>query len=59
MESSEKCCIVCGQKQVEGIAIWKAFICQSCEQEMVQTDVLDDKYPFFVERMKQIWKMEA
>ncbi|MEW9672653.1 sigma factor G inhibitor Gin [Ammoniphilus sp. 3BR4] len=59
MESNPKHCIVCEETGKEGISIWEAFICQSCEQEMVQTDVMDAKYPFFIEKMKNIWKMEA
>lgn len=53
-------CIVCGEERSAGIAICEQFICQSCEQEMVKTDVRDEKYPFFIRQMKQIWfKMEA
>ncbi|RXT08981.1 sigma factor G inhibitor Gin [Ammoniphilus sp. CFH 90114] len=59
MDLKEKNCIVCGESNKEGIFIWEAFICQSCEQEMVHTDVMDAKYPFFIEKMKNIWKMEA
>jgi len=49
-------CIICGcQKEKEdGIYIVSEFICKSCEMEMVQTDVKDDKYPYFINRMKQI-----
>ncbi len=48
-------CIVCGEDRTVGIAICEQFICQPCEQEMVKTDVLDEKYPFFIRQMKQIW----
>lgn len=59
MEKQIRGCIVCGKQKEEGIAIWNSFICDQCEQEMVHTDVMDAKYPFFVEKMKLIWKMEA
>ena len=59
MDQDKRCCIVCGNHQEIGISIWTSFICHNCEQEMVHTDVLDDKYPFFIQRMKQIWKLEA
>jgi hypothetical protein len=50
-------CIICGlPKEVgEGIVIVSGFICGSCETEMVQTDVQDAKYPFFIHQMKQLF----
>jgi len=55
MENSVQSCIVCGQQCAIGIAICDQFICHSCEQEMVKTDVHDEKYPFFIKQMRQIW----
>ncbi|EXX86141.1 Inhibitor of sigma-G Gin [Paenibacillus darwinianus] len=49
------CCIICGQFKETGIRIVKEFICEACEFEMVRTDVKDEKYPFFVHQLKQIW----
>ncbi|MFM1655422.1 sigma factor G inhibitor Gin [Brevibacillus sp. B_LB10_24] len=51
-------CIVCGEERTVGIAIWDQFICHPCEQEMVKTDVLDEKYPFFIKQMRRIWLKE-
>ena len=48
-------CIICGLEKQEGIVIISEFICDTCEAEMVQTDVKDAKYPFFIHQMKQIW----
>lgn len=48
-------CIVCRTPKVEGIAICGEFICEECEFEMVRTDVMDEKYPFFIKQMRQIW----
>lgn len=56
MEQVEtKTCIVCGQQKTEGITVVTAFICHSCESEMVQTKVEDERYPFFVRQLKQLW----
>jgi len=55
MMDRNKRCIVCGEERMNGIAIWQQFICQPCEQEMVNTDVSDEKYPFFIHQMRQIW----
>ncbi|MFC4768512.1 sigma factor G inhibitor Gin [Effusibacillus consociatus] len=55
-ESSQtRVCIVCREPKSEGIRIWEQFVCVSCEREIVQTDVEDEKYPFYIERMKGIW----
>ncbi|GMK48455.1 hypothetical protein PghCCS26_55850 [Paenibacillus glycanilyticus] len=50
-------CIICGEHKAEGegIRIVSEFICESCESEMVRTDVKDAKYPFFIHQMKQIF----
>ncbi|WP_018131808.1 sigma factor G inhibitor Gin [Effusibacillus pohliae] len=48
-------CIVCREQKPQGIRIWGQFVCLSCERDIVQTDVEDEKYPFYIERMKQIW----
>lgn len=53
-EYSDNVCIICEQHKKEGIYIVSEFICESCEAEMVHTDVKDDKYHFFIHQMKQI-----
>lgn len=54
-DNAHKTCIVCGEEKDEGITIVTQFICHSCESTIVQTKVEDEKYPFFVRRMKQLW----
>ncbi len=51
-------CIVCDKLQLEGIVVLDEFICDQCEREMVQTHVEDEKYPYFVFRMRKIWLKE-
>lgn len=48
-------CMICDQPRTEGIHICEAFICGDCEREMVETDVSDARYPYFIMRMRQIW----
>lgn len=56
MEREEaKTCIICGQPREEGIQVVTEFICSSCENEMVHTQVEDEKYPFFVRQLRQLW----
>ncbi|CAI6084856.1 hypothetical protein COHCIP112018_04478 [Cohnella sp. JJ-181] len=48
-------CIVCGERDREGIRIMSSFICHPCESEMVNTPVEDQRYPYFVQQLKQLW----
>lgn len=51
-----KTCMVCGRPQANGITVAaEFFICESCEAEMVNTSVEDEKYPFFVRQLKPLW----
>ncbi|MEB3102385.1 sigma factor G inhibitor Gin [Ferviditalea candida] len=54
-EQRDSTCIICKQEKSDGIKIYFRFICSDCEKEMVQTDVQDTKYLFFIDRMRQIW----
>lgn len=54
-ERTERTCIICGEPKTEGIHIVSEFICDTCEAEMVHTDVQEEKYHFFIHQMKQIW----
>ena len=54
-EPEELTCIICEQQRKEGIVICGQLICEQCEQEMLHTDVLDEKYPFFITQMKRVW----
>lgn len=48
-------CLVCEEIKTDGINICEQFICESCEREMVETDVQEPKYPVFVKRLRGIW----
>lgn len=53
--TTDQICMICERKSEVGIHLVSSFICCNCEQEMVATDVMDERYPFFVARMKQIF----
>ncbi|GFR38383.1 carnitine-CoA ligase [Insulibacter thermoxylanivorax] len=55
MEQNAEVCIICGRDQQTGILICDQLICEQCEQEMIRTDVKEEKYHFFVDQMKKIW----
>lgn len=48
-------CAICELQREEGIRIASSFICSTCEYEMVKTDVLDEKYPYFITQMRHIF----
>jgi hypothetical protein len=54
-EAERRTCIVCGEPKESGITIVTEFICTLCESEMAHTPVEDEKYPFFVRQLKQLW----
>lgn len=54
-----KICIICGLKKYDGIKIHSGFICDACEEEIVHTEVSNEKYPFFIKKMKEIWLKNA
>ncbi len=54
-KTERRLCIVCNHEHEDGIEIWGQFICRSCENEMVNTEVGDKKYPYFIRQMRQIW----
>lgn len=56
MESEDtKTCIVCGESKLEGITIVTQFICMSCESDIVRTNAEDERYSFFVHRLRKLW----
>ncbi|OGX68488.1 MAG: hypothetical protein A2189_05830 [Paenibacillus sp. RIFOXYA1_FULL_44_5] len=52
---SLKTCTICALKKMYGITLGSGFICDTCEAEMVRTDVKDKKYLFFINRLRLIW----
>lgn len=54
-----KVCVMCGFEKDEGIIIHSGFICEECEFEIVHTDVTDEKYLYFIKRMKTLWLKNA
>lgn len=52
-------CIVCGAADREGIRILARLICESCEREIVKTDVGDARYPYFIHQLRSLWHGET
>lgn len=57
--NDSKLCVMCGEHKKNGIIINSGFICDECEHEIVHTNVGDEKYPFIIKRMKNLWIKNA
>jgi len=55
----KKICVMCGHKEKDGIMVQQGFICDDCANEIVHTEVEDEKYAFFIEKMKALWTKNA
>lgn len=47
----EKTCFVCETKQTNGIAIGGQFMCETCERDVVSTDMNDERYLYYLNRL--------
>lgn len=47
-------CIVCEEPKLEGIRLRNSFFCQACEHNMVHTEVREQKYRYYVEKLKSL-----
>lgn len=52
-------CIICRKPKAQGIRICYQMICEECETEIVNTEVSDERYPYFIHQMRQIWYKES
>lgn len=49
-------CYLCAkEKQSLGFQIKESYVCQSCEEKLVQTGVSDINYDYYIERFKDLW----
>lgn len=52
-QKKEKCS-VCEQKQENGIHICDIYICESCEREIVNSDVTDEFYRYYLQKLRKL-----
>lgn len=52
--TTRQICQICQEEKKEGIVIYQAFICSECEQEMIMTEPEDERYQYFVKKLKAI-----
>ncbi|GEL78283.1 sigma factor G inhibitor Gin [Tenuibacillus multivorans] len=54
MESkSMKQCKICEEWKTEGIYLFISFICSNCEKEILETDPTDERYQYYVDRLRR------
>ncbi|MFN7253052.1 MAG: sigma factor G inhibitor Gin [Anaerobacillus sp.] len=47
-------CSVCEQKQEAGIHICDIYICEACEREIVSSDVSDEFYRYYLQKLRKL-----
>jgi len=47
-------CIICDERNTLGIHLYKQFICASCEHNIIHTDAREEKYHYYVNKLKHI-----
>ncbi|MGE8207440.1 sigma factor G inhibitor Gin [Heyndrickxia sp. NPDC080065] len=57
-ENIRKTCIICDQSKERGFHLYTSFICSDCEKDIIQTDINDPKYRFFINQLKLVTKPE-
>lgn len=56
MESIEsmELCGICEEEKANGIHLYKLFICYECERNMIHTEPKEEKYRYYLKKLKNI-----
>lgn len=54
MDTDKKICGICGEQKEIGIHLYTLFICSPCEQEMIHTDPSDQRYRYFLKKLRAV-----
>lgn len=47
-------CIICEKIRMSGIHIFDQFICNDCENTLIRTDTDDDRYKYYLKKMRKV-----
>ena len=47
-------CGICEEEKVEGIHLYRLFICCECERNMIYTEPREEKYNYYLQKLKNI-----
>jgi len=47
-------CGICEEKKEQGIHLYNLFICTECEHNMIHTEPREEKYDYYLKKLKNI-----
>ncbi|MCM3762611.1 sigma factor G inhibitor Gin [Alkalihalobacillus oceani] len=47
-------CVLCKQQKEDGIQLCEVHVCEECEQKLVDVNVDDEVYPFYVVELRRL-----
>jgi len=47
-------CGICEEVKREGLKIYRLFICSDCERNMIHTEPREEKYAYYLTKLKNI-----
>lgn len=51
-------CIICEEGKADGIHLYTSFICEQCEYNMIHTDAREEKYRYYINKLKNMNKQQ-
>lgn len=48
----EDICIICNRKTDEGYYLYTSYICCVCEKDMLETEPHEEKYQYYINKLK-------
>lgn len=54
MDKQLKRCGICEDEKKEGIHLYNLFICSECEYNMIHTEPREEKYQYYVRKLKAV-----
>jgi len=47
-------CGICEEEKEKGIQLYRLFICDECEHNMIHTEPREEKYTYYLKKLKNI-----
>jgi len=47
-------CAICEEEKNDGIRLYTLFICTACEHNIIHTEVREEKYRYYVQKLKNM-----
>jgi len=47
-------CVICDERKEKGIYLYTSFICTECEYNMIHTEPREEKYNYYVKKLKHM-----